>query len=59
MSRVSMCLNGSHCVPATRARRALSDYLRSVDLTVGDFRVFGIRFPDVSGNLIPARAPGL
>ena len=37
----------------TRTRsRPVSDYLRSVDLTIGEFRLFGLRFPDVNGSLL-------
>jgi len=37
-----------------KGKRPLSDYLRSVELTVSDFQIFGMRFPDVSGSLLPA-----
>ncbi len=39
-----------------KGKGALSDYLRSVELTVSDLQIFGIRFPDVSGNLIPTQS---
>ena len=36
---------------ANTSERPLSDYLRNVELTIGDFRVFGMAFPQVNGTL--------
>ena len=38
-----------------KGKGALSDYLRSVELTVNDLQIFGMRFPDVSGSLLPTQ----
>jgi len=37
---------------AGAAQRPLADYLRSVELAVGDFRVFGMQFPQVNGSML-------
>ena len=39
-----------------KGKGAVSDHLRSVELTVSDLRIFGMRFPDVSGSLLPTQS---
>ena len=46
-----LALHSSNTDTRVRAR-PVSDYLRSVDLSIGEFRVFDHRFPDVSGSLL-------
>jgi uncharacterized protein (TIGR02099 family) len=47
-----LALHADGNTPADASRRPLSDYLRSVELTIGDFHVFGMQFPQVNGSLV-------
>jgi uncharacterized protein (TIGR02099 family) len=47
-----LALHSDGNAPADTTRRPLSDYLRSVELTIGDFHVFGMQFPQVNGSLV-------